>query len=281
MEAYVERLVTEYHLDDAPVSYTPLPTLVLKQEKRDPTDKADSGTVKQYQSLVAKLLYPTSMIRPDLAWHVNFMARFATNPTKEQLSMLKHMLRYYKGTADLGLEYRGDRKNADINDPNHTLGLTAYSDSAHGDNTERKSTAGYVIFMAGGVVSFKSYRQRLVTLSSTESEYIAMTYAAKEISWLQRLLGQLGYIGHDLRPFHLQTDNEPALNMIQKDGHHERTKHIDVYYKYTTQQYKEEHITPSHCPGTDMPADGLTKPLDKLLHTKFLQLINMVKVPRA
>ena len=88
--------------------------------------------------------------------------------------------------------------------------------------------------MAGGVVSFKSYRQRLVTLSSTESEYIAMTYAAKEISWLQRLLGQLGYIGHDLRPFHLQTDNEPALNMIRKDGHHERTKHIDVYYKYTT-----------------------------------------------
>jgi hypothetical protein len=59
MEAYVERLVTEYHLDNAPISHTPLPTSVLKLEKRDPTDKADSGTVKQYQSLVAKLLYPT------------------------------------------------------------------------------------------------------------------------------------------------------------------------------------------------------------------------------
>jgi hypothetical protein len=59
MEAYMERLVTEYHLDNAPISHTPLPTSVLKLEKRDPTDKADSGTVKQYQSLVAKLLYPT------------------------------------------------------------------------------------------------------------------------------------------------------------------------------------------------------------------------------
>jgi hypothetical protein len=188
MGAYVERLVTEYHLDDAPISHTPLPTLVLKLEKHDPTDKADPGTVKQYQSLVAKLLYPTSIIRSDLTWHVNFMACFATNPTEEQLSMLKHMLRYYKGTADLGLEYCGDCKNADINNPNHMLGLTAYSDSAHGDNMECKSTASYVIFMAGRIVSFKSYRQRLVTLSSTESEYIAMTYAAKEISWLQRLL---------------------------------------------------------------------------------------------
>lgn len=41
--------------------------------------------------------------------------------------------------------------------------------------------------MAGGIALYKSYRQRLVTLSSTESEYIAMTYAAKEVSWVQRL----------------------------------------------------------------------------------------------
>jgi hypothetical protein len=48
MEAYVERLITKYHLDDAPISHTLLPTSVLKLEKRDPTNKADLGTVKQY-----------------------------------------------------------------------------------------------------------------------------------------------------------------------------------------------------------------------------------------
>jgi hypothetical protein len=157
IEAYVERLVTKYYLNDAPISLTPLPTSVLKLERRNPTNKADLGTVKQYQLLVAKLLYPTSIIQPNLAWHVNFMARFATNLTEEQLSMLKHMLRYYKGTANLGLKYRGNRKDANINNPDHTLGLTAYSDSAHRDNTERKSTASYVIFIASGVVLFKSY----------------------------------------------------------------------------------------------------------------------------
>jgi hypothetical protein len=80
----------------------------------------------------------------------------------------------------------------------------------------RKSSAGYVIKMAGGVVSYKSYRQRLVTLSSTESEYIALTYAAKEIAWLQRLLSQLGYQGHDLRPFHLQTDNVTVIGSLRE-----------------------------------------------------------------
>jgi hypothetical protein len=42
--------------------------------------------------------------------------------------------------------------------------------------------------MAGGVVLFKLYRQRLVTLSLTEAKYIALTYAAKEATWLRRLL---------------------------------------------------------------------------------------------
>jgi hypothetical protein len=64
----------------------------------------------------------------------------------------------------------------------YLIGLKAYSNSTYGDNDERKSSSSYVIMMAGGVVLYKAYRQRLVTLSSTESEYIAMTYAAKEMS---------------------------------------------------------------------------------------------------
>jgi hypothetical protein len=172
--------------------------LTLKLAKRNPEDQADNDLVAQYQLLVAKLLYPTSIIRPDLTWHVTYMARCATNPTNEQLSLLKHILRYYKGTATLGIEYCGDRKDANISNADHLTGLIAYSNSAHGDNEMRKSSAGYVIKMAGGVVSYKLYQQRLVTLSSTESEYIALIYAAKEIAWLQRLLSQLGYRGHDL-----------------------------------------------------------------------------------
>ncbi|KAG9377765.1 rve domain containing protein [Pyrenophora tritici-repentis] len=82
--------------------HTTLPKSALTLIKRD--DIADNNLIQQYQSLVAKLLYPTSIIRCDLAWHVNFMARFANNPTLEQLSLLKHMLRYYNGTATLGIK---------------------------------------------------------------------------------------------------------------------------------------------------------------------------------
>jgi hypothetical protein len=162
------------------------------------------------------------------------MARFATNPTEEQLSLLKRMLWYYKGTSTLGIKYQ--RTDANLNNTSNA-GLVGYSDSAFGDNAQRKSSAGYIFKMAGGVISFKLYWQRLVTLSSTKSEYIALTYAAKEACWLRRLLQQVRYTGNDLQPLQLYTDNQAALNMVCKDGHHERTKHIDNYYQYTKQEY--------------------------------------------
>ena len=96
------------------------------------------------------------------------MARFANNPTEEQLSLLKHMLRYYNSTATLSIKYQGDRKDANMDDPTHTIGLKAYSDSAYSDNNKRKSSSSYVITMASRVASYKLYRQRLITLLSTE-----------------------------------------------------------------------------------------------------------------
>jgi hypothetical protein len=83
------------------------------------------------------------------------------------------------------------------------------------------------------------------------------------------------------QPLQLYTDNQSALNMVRKDGHHERTKHIDNYYRYTKQEYQEGRINLEHVPGINMPADGLTKHLERLEHVKLIKLINMVKVPNV
>ena len=81
------------------------------------------------------------------------MARFASNPTEEQLSLLKHVVRCYKGTAKLGIIYTG-HSGARMDYSNHTTGLNMYSDSTYGDNDEKKASAGYIMMMAGGVVLY-------------------------------------------------------------------------------------------------------------------------------
>jgi uncharacterized protein YlbG (UPF0298 family) len=96
---------------------------------------------------------------------------------------------------------------------------------------------------------------------------------------LQHLLSQVGYISTDLKPLQLYTNNLPALNIICKDSHYKRTKHINSYFKYTKQQYKDSNISINYLSGVNMLADSLTKLLNKLEHTKYISLINIVNIP--
>jgi uncharacterized protein YlbG (UPF0298 family) len=96
---------------------------------------------------------------------------------------------------------------------------------------------------------------------------------------LQRLLSQVSYVSTDLKPLQLYTNNLPALNIIRKDSYHKRIKHINSYFKYTKQQYKDSNISINYLPSVNMLANSLTKLLNKLEHTKFISLINIVNVP--
>ena len=75
------------------------------------------------------------------------------------------------------------------------LTIEGYSDSDWaGDKDSRKSASGYIFMLNGGPVSWCSKRQATVALSSTEAEYIALTLAAKEATWLRLLLTELGLL---------------------------------------------------------------------------------------
>ena len=60
-----------------------------------------------------------------------------------------------------------------------------------GDRDKRQSTSAFVVVVYGGVVSWKTRKQDLVVLSTTEAEYIALTEASKEVIWMRRLLREI------------------------------------------------------------------------------------------
>ncbi|KAL6429522.1 hypothetical protein ACFW04_008301 [Cataglyphis niger] len=108
-----------------------------------------------------------------------------------------------------------------------------FSDADYSSDLEtRRSTTGYVFFLANGSISWSisSQRQNLVTLSITESEYIAAASATKEAIWLRKLLKDLG------RPYDNSTDlfidNQSIIRLVKNFEFHKRTKHIDVRYNY-------------------------------------------------
>ena len=56
----------------------------------------------------------------------------------------------------------------------------------------RRSTIGYVYTLGGTAVSWGSQLQKIVALSTTEAEYVAVTEANKEMVWLQSFLEESG-----------------------------------------------------------------------------------------
>ena len=103
---------------------------------------------------------------------------------------------------DLGILYK--KSNCEIN-------LTAYSDADYAaDLQTRRSTSGYIFTIAGGCISWASQRQSLVSLSTTESEYIAATLATKELVWLRQLLNDIDFLHKGPTPLHI--DSQSAIN---------------------------------------------------------------------
>jgi len=206
-----------------------------------------------YISAVGSLIYLAIATRPDIAYAVGVLARYNTNPGVAHWAAVKHLFCYLKGTMDMKLSFSPDCTTSEL--------FVGYSDADHGgDKDTGYSTGAYVVKMGTGSVSWRSKLQDVVTLSTTEAEYIAGVHAGQELVWLHNLLHELGYTFTG--PHTLYIDNQSAIAFSKNPGHHGRMKHLDLKYLWLRDEVtKKKSIHTAHCPTNLMPADILTKPL--------------------
>jgi len=137
--------------------------------------KDDAGTkidATMFKQVVGNFMYLT-VTRPDLMYGVSLISRFMYNPTESHWFAAKRILRYLKGTTELGIYYK---KGGDAN-------IVAYTDSDFaGDLDDRRSTSRYVFLLGSGAVSWSSKKQAVVSLSTTEAEYIVAASCASMYS---------------------------------------------------------------------------------------------------
>jgi len=88
------------------------------------------------------------------------------------------------------------------------------------------STFGYCFLLAGGVISWGNKKQQLVALSSTESEYMALSKATIEVVWLRHLLNELGFPQSNSTIIYF--DNQSTIALSKNTTYHFRGKHVDT-----------------------------------------------------
>ncbi len=138
------------------------------------------------------------------------------------------------------------------------LKLEGYVDSDFaGEVDHRRSTTGYVFTFGSTAISWVSQLQKIVTISTTEAEYVAVTEASKELIWLQGLLTELGF---EQKMNVLHSDSQSAIHLAKNSAFHSRTKHIDLCYHFIRSLIEDGVLKLVKIAGSKNPTDMLTKP---------------------
>jgi len=154
------------------------------------------------------------------------------------------------------------------------LKLIGFGDASFVDDLyTRFSTAGHVIFVAGGPVLWKSKKQTFVAALTTEAEFANLTPTGQAILWIRNLLDEYC---QQPKPTVLYTDSANARTVVLNPNKTARTRTIDIRYKWIIDRVKKNEFDVIQIPGEEMIADGLTKPLLVDKHARFVKALGLV-----
>ena len=223
----------------------------------DYISEGEPADLTLFRQIVGSLMHLMVVSRPDIAFAVGRLARKMQGALASDLVAAKRVLRYLRGSVELSLRYsRGGE-----------LCPLGSADSAFADDTKtRRSTGGHDFFLCGGPVIWRSGLQKLLTLSTAESEYVQLSNATRDAAWLKTLLLELGIV---TPPIVIEEDNTAAIQIASNPITSQRTKHIDLRYHFVRQAVQLKTIVLKQVPTEEQKSDLHTKPLTK---SRFLKL---------
>ena len=256
-EAYVESLMKRFDvqlISDIPAS--PGADLGPKQDD-------ESGGDWPVREAIGSLMWLSTMTRPDITNAVRAVARYAHEPTERLWQAIMKILSYLNGTRSLGITY--------VRGSGMSLSVYADADYASKEN-DRRSVSGIAATLGGTVVSHTSKTQRLVSLSTSEAEYIAAGEGVKKTLFVRAVLS---FIAPETSGASIKVleDNQGAKVQIESPLSSARSKHIDVRYHFIRDLFRTRKISVEYVASAEQHADILTKALSRanlMYHLKHL-----------
>ncbi|GJX43237.1 hypothetical protein Tco_0259913 [Tanacetum coccineum] len=152
---YIEKILKKFNREDCFPMSTPM----------DPIEKLIPNTCKpvdqlEYSKAIGCLMYAMTSTRPNIAYAVGRLSRFTSNPNRHHWHAITRIFKYLKDTMNYGVSYVGYPSVLDASSINHV--------------EDSSSTSGWVFLLGGGSISWASKKKTCITVSTTESEFIAL-----------------------------------------------------------------------------------------------------------
>ncbi|KAJ9544671.1 hypothetical protein OSB04_024378 [Centaurea solstitialis] len=243
---YIKDMLKKFNMTDC----SPIKTQMPSGNLLGPDLAGKSVAQKIYRSMIGSLLYLTAT-RPDIMFSTCFCARFQANPKESHLAAVKRILRYLKGTPEMGLWYPKDS----------SFELISFTDSDYGGcKLDRKSTSGSCQFIGDKLVSWTSKKQNCVSNSTAEAEYVAAASCCSQVLWMKTQLLDYGY---KLKRVPIYCDSESAIAIMSNPVQHSKTKHIDIRYHFIKDNVEKGNIEMFFVQTDYQLADLFSKSLDE------------------
>ncbi|KAJ3698926.1 hypothetical protein LUZ61_002631 [Rhynchospora tenuis] len=258
---YAKELIKKFGIEENKRCDTPMG----KSACIDADDKGVAMDITLYRGMIGSLLYLTAS-RPDIMHAVCLCARYQANPKESHHKAVKRILRYVKGTQNLGL-WHGKQTELDL------VGFTD-ADFA-GDRMDRKSTSETCQFLGGSLISWSSRKQTSVSLSTAEAEYVAVGSCCTQILWMMQTLRDYEL---DFRKVPIFCDNTSAILISKNPVLHSRTKHIEIQHHFIRDHVEKGDVELTHVDTKDQVADIFTKPIPTQHHIELRFKLGMLEL---
>jgi hypothetical protein len=266
--AYIMKLLRALNMENANALSSPM--IGRSKTTDDPYEPATEDEEEvdnaQYLAVVGALLYLATNTRPDIAFAVSVLARHSQRPNSRHWQGVKHLLRYLRGTEDLGLHYRKNTPGV----------ITGYADSGFKtDPVSGKSQTGYIFIKNGAPISWRSTKQTVTATSTNNAELLAFYEASRETVWLrtmEKAIADMAGLPVNTKPTIIFEDNAACIDQISSGFiKADRIKHISPHiFGFTQDLVKNQQIAVKKVASTDNIADFLTKALPAHQHQKLI-----------
>ncbi|KAI3796959.1 hypothetical protein L1987_39646 [Smallanthus sonchifolius] len=262
-QTYVNEIVQRAGLESCNSVTTPVDT----HTKLSASSGTEFENPTLYRSLAGALQYLT-FTRPDISYAVQQVCMHMHAPRTDHWNALKRIIRYIKGTSDMGLTIT----------QTSIPSLIAYTDADWaGCPDTRRSTSGYCVYYGDNLLSWSSKRQPTISRSSAEAEYRGVANVVAEVCWLRNLLLELR---HQLpRATIVYCDNVSAIYLSGNPVQHQRTKHIELDIHFVREHVQRGTIRVLHVPSRYQIADIFTKGLPRILFEDFRSSLSLRSPP--
>ena len=251
---FIKKILIKFYMESCNATSIPMDPGIRLTTEMSPTSEEEKNDMANvpYREAVGCLLYLSITCRPDISFAVSQVAKFCQKPGRAHWNAVKKIIAYLSGTTQRGIVF--EKKEGPP--------IFGYTDADYGgDLDNRYSTSGSTFFVHGNLVSWSSKRQKCVSLSTTEAEYVAASDSSKEAVWLSSLLIEIGETSK--QPVPIFCDNQSAIQSIRNPAFHQRTKHIDIKYHFVRSLQENQIIDVSFVPSKEQKADMFTKPLPR------------------